>query len=58
MYIDKCLYNYFHDFNKINKVKKRMVMNFFTIEDIKFLLLNQSLIVPNNLSIKCIGEKS
>jgi len=57
-YIDKCLYNYFHDFDKIKEIKNRMVMDFFKIEDIKYILLNQSLIVPNNLSIKCIGENS
>jgi glycosyl transferase family 25 len=54
--IEKCLYIQFHDFNKINEIKKRFVMNFFTVEDIMFILKNQILITPNSLSKKCIGE--
>jgi glycosyl transferase family 25 len=57
-YIDKCLYNYFYDFDKIKIVKNRFVMNFFTLQDIKQILSTQTIIEPNNLSKKCIGEKS
>ena len=56
--IEKCIYTKLHDFDKINRIKKRFVMNFFTIEDIQFILKNQIFITPNNLSKKCIGEKS
>lgn len=37
-YINNCLYHKFHDLNKINTVKKRMVMNFFNLQDIKIIL--------------------
>ena len=37
-YISNCLYHKFHDLNKINIVKKRMVMNFFNLQDIKTIL--------------------
>jgi GR25 family glycosyltransferase involved in LPS biosynthesis len=33
-YIDKCLYEHFHDFDSINLIKKRLTMDFFTIKDI------------------------
>jgi GR25 family glycosyltransferase involved in LPS biosynthesis len=56
--IEKCIYNQVHDFGKINILKKRFVMDFFSVEDIKFILNNQILITPNNLSKKCIGENS
>jgi len=36
-FIDNCLYHYFYDLNKINMVKKRLVMNFFNIHDIKLI---------------------
>lgn len=57
-FIEKCLYSQFYDFNKINVVKKRFVMDFFTIDDIKYIFSTHNLIMPNNLSKKCIGEKS
>lgn len=34
------LYQYFYDFNKIEKIQQRLVMNFFTIEDIKNIIHN------------------
>jgi len=37
-YISNCLYHYFFDLNKINIVKKRLVMNFFNLQDIKMIL--------------------
>jgi len=37
-FIDSCLYHNFHDLNKINMVKKRLVMNFFNLPDIKMIL--------------------
>jgi hypothetical protein len=36
-FIDNCLYHYFYDLNKINTVKKRLVMNFFDLHDIKMI---------------------
>jgi GR25 family glycosyltransferase involved in LPS biosynthesis len=33
-FIDKCLYYKFHDFESINIVKKRLIMDFFTIKDV------------------------
>jgi GR25 family glycosyltransferase involved in LPS biosynthesis len=54
--IEKSIYNRLHDFNKIDEIKKRLVLNFFTVGDIIFILTNQILITPNNLSKKCIGE--
>ena len=35
---EKYLYNAFHDFDKIEEIKKRMPMDFFTIDDIKNIL--------------------
>ena len=40
-YINNCLYHYFYDLNKINLVKKRLVMNFFNLQDIKMILQNR-----------------
>jgi hypothetical protein len=37
-FIDNCLYHNFYDLNKINIVKKRLVMNFFNLPDIKMIL--------------------
>ena len=36
-FIDNCLYHIFYDLSKINMVKKRFVMNFFTLHDIKMI---------------------
>ena len=36
-FIDNCLYHNFHDMSKINIVKKRLVMNFFDIQDMKMI---------------------
>lgn len=57
-FIERCLHNHFNDYEKIKLVKKRFVLDFFTMDDIKNMLSNYSLITPNNLSKKCIGEKS
>ena len=57
-FIERCLYKHFNDYEKIKLVKKRFVLDFFNMDDIKHILSNYSLITPNNLSKKCIGEKS
>ena len=36
-FIDNCLYHKFYDLSKINMVKKRVVMNFFTLYDMKMI---------------------
>ena len=49
-YINNCVHQYFFDLNKINFVKKRFVMNFFTLQDIKMILnLYQSEEHPKSL---------
>lgn len=57
-FIERCLLNIFNDVDKIKIIKTRFVFNFFTIQDLKNMLSNQdlSVITPNNLSKKCIGE--
>lgn len=57
-FIERCLHKYFNDYEKIQIIKNRFVLDFFTMDDIKHMLSNYSLITPNNLSKKCIGEKS
>jgi len=57
-FIERCLFKYFNDFDKITLVKKRFVLDFFTMDDIKNMLSIHSLITPNSLSKKCIGENS
>jgi GR25 family glycosyltransferase involved in LPS biosynthesis len=37
-FIDNCLYHKFYDLSKINMVKKRFVMNFFDLNDMKMIL--------------------
>jgi GR25 family glycosyltransferase involved in LPS biosynthesis len=37
-FTENYLYAYFHDFNKIDIVKNRLVMDFFTLDDIKCIL--------------------
>jgi len=37
-YISNCLYHKYYDLHKINTIKKRMVMNFFNLQDIKIIL--------------------
>jgi len=39
-FTENYLYEYFHDFSKIDIVKNRLVMNFFTIDDIQCILKN------------------
>lgn len=57
-FVERCLSILFNDKNKVELIKKRFTLDFFTMEDIKHILKPQSLIEPNNLSKKCIGEKS
>jgi GR25 family glycosyltransferase involved in LPS biosynthesis len=57
-FVERCLLFKFNDINKVNIIKQRFAMDFFTMEDIKKILSNQSFIQPNNLSKKCIGENS
>ena len=37
-YINKCLYEYFYNFDKIESIQKRLVMDFFTLQDIMIIL--------------------
>jgi len=39
-FTENYLYEYFHDFDKIDIVKNRLVMNFFTLDDIQCILKN------------------
>lgn len=39
-YISNCLYHKYYDLHKINTIKKRMVMNFFNLQDVKIILNN------------------
>jgi len=39
-FTENYLYEYFHDFNKIEIVQNRLVMNFFTLDDIQCILKN------------------
>lgn len=55
-FVDRCLSKLFNDFEKIQLIKKRFTLDFFTIDDIKDILSVHTLITPNNLSKKCIGE--
>lgn len=57
-FIYRCLSRVFNDNNKISLILNRCTLDFFTIEEIKNILSNQSLITPNSLSTKCIGENS
>ena len=36
-FIDNCLHHNFHDVSKINMVKKRLVMNFYNLNDMKMI---------------------
>jgi GR25 family glycosyltransferase involved in LPS biosynthesis len=57
-FIERCLLHKFQNVNQVNVIKQRFVLDFFTLNDIKTILSPHSLIVPNNLSKKCIGENS
>ena len=57
-FVERCLKYKFHDQNKVNIIKQRFTLDLFTINDIKKIISNHSLIDPNNLSKKCIGENS
>ena len=47
-YMEKCLYNYFHDYETINIIKKRLNMDFFTIKDILSILQYNNNIYNDN----------
>lgn len=36
-YVETCLYYLFYDFDKMNKIKNRFVMDFFTLKDVMFI---------------------
>jgi len=57
-FVDRCLSYKFNDIDKANIIKQRFALDFYTINDVKKILSNQSLIEPNILSKKCIGENS
>jgi GR25 family glycosyltransferase involved in LPS biosynthesis len=57
-FIYRCLRLKFNDDFRTSFIIKRFALDFFTMDDLKKILSNQSLIEPNNLSKKCIGEKS
>jgi len=56
-FIERCLFHRFNDKEKVKKVKNRFALDLFTLNDIKNIITNHSIIEPNNLSKKCIGEK-
>lgn len=37
-YVNKCLYHYFYDFDKMNIVQNRIVLDFFNIDDVKQII--------------------
>ena len=58
-FVERCLRIRFNnDMDKVRRVMNRFEMQLFSMNDVKKILNNQSLIIPNNLSTKCIGEKS
>lgn len=57
-FVERCLLYKLGNHNHANVVKQRFNLDLFNIKDIKQIITNQSLIDPNNLSKKCIGEKS
>jgi GR25 family glycosyltransferase involved in LPS biosynthesis len=48
----RCFMNKFNDENKASLLLKRCVLDFFTVDDLKLILSDQSLIEPNTLSKK------
>jgi GR25 family glycosyltransferase involved in LPS biosynthesis len=57
-FIYRCLLNIFKNPKKAELIKKRFTLDLFTINELKQIITNYNLIDPNNLSKKCIGEKS
>lgn len=57
-FIERCIFYRFNDKEKVKKIKNRFALDLFTLEEIKNIIKNHNLIDPNNLSKKCIGEKS
>jgi GR25 family glycosyltransferase involved in LPS biosynthesis len=51
-FIHRCFLNKFKDNNKALFILKRCTLDFFTIEDLKTILSDQSIIDPNTLSRK------
>lgn len=48
--IECCLYNLFDDLDKVEMIKKRFVLDFFNLNDVKYILSYHNKITPNNLS--------
>jgi len=57
-FIDKCLQKHIDNHDKRRLILKRIAVDFFTLDEIVYILTNHSRITPNNLSKKCIGENS
>lgn len=62
-YVETCLYYLFHDFDKIDKIKKRFVMDFFTLKDVMFIFSKKykdSLkdVSPQTVSLKNESENN
>lgn len=51
-FVEKCLYYNVNDFNKRVEIANRIDYNFFSIDDVKFIINYKLRITPNNLSIK------
>jgi GR25 family glycosyltransferase involved in LPS biosynthesis len=57
-FVERCLHNRINNIEKVKIIKQRFSFDIFTIDEIKNIIGNYNLIDPNNLSKKCIGEKS
>jgi hypothetical protein len=57
-FVERCLRFRITDSEKVKLIKQRFSFTIFTIEELKTIISNYNLIEPNNLSKKCIGEKS
>lgn len=51
-FIENCLYYLFHDLDKIKTVKNRFVIDFFNLNDVKYILSCHNKIHPNKRSKK------
>ena len=51
-FIYRCLLNIFKETRKADLIKSRFTLDFFTIQEIKNIVSNYTLIDPNNLSKK------
>ena len=57
-FVERCLQYRIADAEKVKLIKQRFSFTIFTLEELKNIIGNYNLIEPNNLSKKCIGEKS